>query len=142
MIDPDEAYEVTEDLGELIGEDSSRRSVPQRGGVDMTRREEARRWRLIGRGFERLEALLRSGAAAPPEERYQFGLCYAAYKSRLPVFDRPGSIVHARDYHGPTWRRLGLTPRAKLCAAAAWRALSAYLIAEMVFTGDAPRGGA
>lgn len=99
----------------------------------MTRAEEVRRWRRIGRAFETLAT---TGTA---NELAVAGLCRAALYVGLPAYGDPGSRVASSDDHGLKefqvnfWRVGG-----NLRHTAAHRALTAYLLAEMVADGCAP----
>ena len=99
----------------------------------MTKQEEVAKWREIGQAFERL-SVTGTGPLL-----VTCGLCYAMQLSGLPAY-----YGHARltteDHHGPClqWNGRfgsGIGPVKK---AAAHRALTAYLMAEMVQDDSAP----
>lgn len=104
-------------------------------GINMTRKKEAALWRRIGMAFEK------GGNGARVIKLSQCGLCRAAQLSGLPAYGQTGERVRAHDSHGA---RLGDFPRRMIydgdspMEAAYHRAISAYLIAEMVEAGCAP----
>ena len=87
----------------------------------MTRAKEAATWRKIGRAFERY------AVGKPRSALTHAGLCYAAQRSGLPSYGWRGARVGVPESHGAYTR-----------SCAAHRALTAYLMAEMVLDGRAP----
>lgn len=104
----------------------------------MTPQQEAVIWRQIGAAFEEGSHTL----TTTPLTRS--GLCFAAQVSGLPAYFEPGRRINAGDAHGVSLLRVSAwltSDMESMCREAAeHRAMSAYLIAEMVLTGDAPEG--
>jgi hypothetical protein len=107
----------------------------------MTRQKEATLWRRIGRAFEALAEGSKPDISGEIDGvSVNWGLCAAACYVGLPAYNAPGARVRASDHMGQMARGLDSKSKAWPQArdAAACRALTAYLIAEMVKDGRAP----
>lgn len=109
-----------------------------------SRKEEAAIWRMIGADFERTAVESADRDDVNPLTRC--GLCYAARLSGLPSYWEIGRRLSCADSHGPImedcWpaRMYAGVARVPFIEAAYHRALTAYLLAEMVEDGLAPFG--
>ena len=99
----------------------------------MTAKQEAAIWRTIGGAFE-----CASETGACYCGVFGYGLCFAMQKLGLPCYrESDGARILWNDKHG-AWLVEGDTTQNR--SAAAHRALTAYLMAEMVLDGCAPGG--
>lgn len=94
----------------------------------MTRAKEAAIWRKMGRGFERVGDTERYG-----HYPFNLGICYAASRFGLVAYYPPARVLSWNDHGNPFSR----DPRRRR-AYAYHRAMTCYLMAEMVKDGCAP----
>lgn len=99
----------------------------------MNREQEAIIWTRLGRGFESIPTDTDTDTL---DASFAVGICLAQRRHGLPAYGNPRARVRAYDTHGAYWR-IGASWR----RAAYHRALTCYLMAEMVRDGRAPGGG-
>lgn len=101
----------------------------------MTPKQEAAIWRRLGRRFEQIA----TGRWVPP--RYQWGICKALRAVGLPAYYADAARVTGDDSHGLYGTAMNrLFHKQEMKKAASHRALTCYLMAEMVEDGCAPGG--
>ncbi|OQW33315.1 MAG: hypothetical protein A4C66_04105 [Nitrospira sp. HN-bin3] len=105
----------------------------------MTRAKEAAIWRKMGREFERVGYTKRGG------HPFEYGICFAASRHGLPSYSYDSARVRSTDSHGRFFILSFVEEKEvegqKKVAAAFHRAMTCYLMAEMVKDGCAPGKG-
>lgn len=100
----------------------------------MTRAKEAAIWRKMGRGFEMTAD---TGQYRGP---YRLGICFNSFRHGLPSYSDYDARVRYTDSHG-CFGYDSSASRFERRFAAHHRAMTCYLMAEMVKDGCAPGEG-